>query len=451
MQHEHTPKSCAVRLIETARQLLSDPTFVSRHRQRPKDFIRKRTLIFSVVMLLILQKSLKSLQLRLHEFLADWVQEGQPLSSATAGAFTHARAKLLPEAFIELNEKAVLANFYGPEHAQAVARWRGHRLLGIDSSLVRLPSSDELLKEFGEVQCSNQHGLQDRYPEGRISVLYDLLNRLSLDGQLVGSAEGETLLARAHWQQVQAGDVLITDRGYAGYRWFVDVRQQQAHFICRCSRGSFKSAQELFVSDQAGVSVVVELRAPSDERAELRRLGLPVKLTVRFVTVRLLTGELEVLATSLLDEQVYPTESFAEVYWHRWGIETFYGRLKGRLDLENFTGETVAAVKQDFQAMLFLSNVESVVSAPAQAQLSQASLERKQPAQVNRAVSLHALKYHLIELLASDVPVEEVLVRLGQWLVHNPVSVRPNRQVPRRKPSAFRSYHHQRRVRKFVF
>ena len=42
--------------------------------------------------------------------------------------------------------------------------------------------------------------------------------------------------------------------------------------------------------------------------------------------------------THLLDEAVYPTECFGELYHGRWGIQTFYGLLKGRLDLGNFTG-----------------------------------------------------------------------------------------------------------------
>jgi hypothetical protein len=450
MQDEATLKSRALELIGTARQLLGDLSLVARHRRRPKDFIRKRTYQFQVLMLLILQKSLKSLQLRLHEFARDWAALVAPAPSGTPGAFTHARAKLLPSAFVELNQKAVLATVYGPEWAGLVKRWRGHRLLGIDSSLMRLPCSDELFKEFGQMQCANQHGPQDRYPEGRISVLYDLLNHVGLEGHLVGSAQAETQLARRHGLLIQPQDIVITDRGYAGYLWFVEW-SQRGQFICRCSRGSLAVVQQLFARNEAGVSVTEELRAPANLKAQLKGLGLPLKLVVRFVTVRLSSGELEVLATSLLDQVAYPTEAFAEVYWYRWGIETFYGRLKGRLDLEHFTGKTVMAVEQDFQAMLFLSNVESIVSAPAKAELSQPSTERKHPVQVNTAVSLHALKSHMIELLASAVPVEEVFNRLEQWLVHNPVSVRPKRQVPRKKPSAFRSYHYQRRVRKIVF
>ena len=172
---------------------------------------------------------------------------------------------------------------------------------------------------------------------------------------------------------------------------------------------------------------------------------------MRLVTVRLQSGELEVLATSLLEEALYPTEEFAGVYWRRWGQETFYARLKGRLDLEHFSGQTPEAVAQDFAALVLLSNVESVVIGPAQAELAAVSARREQAVQVNRAVSLHGLKVRLIDLLASAVPAEQVLAELTGWLVQTPVSVRPRRTVPRRTPSPVRSYHYQRRVRKFVF
>lgn len=445
-------KKRSLAIFQTSRQLLCGQMFVALHRRRPKDFTRQCKLTFVIVMLMILQKSLKSLQLHLHEFMAQWSESGHEKRSVTGGALTHARSKLLPSAFVELNQKAVLSNFYGPEYQDAVKRWRGHRLLGMDGSLVRLPSSPALFQEFGEVAIANQHGKHDRYPQGRISVVYDLFNDLALEGELASSTEGEIELARKHLAVVQANDVVITDRGYAGYRWLAECGQH-GQFICRCSCGSFAVVQQLITRDEADVSLEVTLEAPADQIAQLKALGLPVQLRVRFVTLRLATGELEVLATSLLDEQACPTECFGQVYWQRWQIETFYGRLKGRLDLENFSGQTVVAVHQDFQAMLFLSNLESVVRAPMESQLPQPSSmsRRKHPVQVNRAVSLHALKHHVIELLASDVPLDEVLTQLEQWLRHNPVSVRKDRKVPRRKVSAFRSSNFQRRVRKIVF
>jgi hypothetical protein len=282
-------------------------------------------------------------------------------------------------------------------------------------------------------------------------VLYDVLNQIALEALLVDSTVAETELAHRHLGAVGPGDVLLNDRGFTGYCWLVAVRAAGAHFVSRCSRSSFQAAQQLFAGNEAGVSLETTLKAPPEVRPRCRSQGWPLELRVRLVTVRLSSGELEVLATSLLDEAAYPISTFGPVYGLRWGQETYYGRLKGRLDLEHCSGQTVEAVEQDFQAMILLSNVESIVVGPAQAQLAEHTAARQQPAQINRAVSLHALKYRLIDLLTSRMPAEKVLVELTEWFQANPVSVRPNRSVPRRKPSPSRSYHYQRRVRKIVF
>jgi hypothetical protein len=438
----------ALTLIERLRAPLLDPCFWGRHRRRPVDFTRECVLTFPVLLLLLLQKSLKSLQSHVHEFVHELGAGGPVLSG---GALTHARAKLRASAFIELNQRAVLASVYGAESAGLVQQWHGHRLLGVDSSLVRLPASAAVGAQFGWVQCANHRGLQERYPQGRVSVLYDLLNEVALEARLVGSTVAETRLAHEHLGAVGPGDVLLSDRGYTGYEWLVAVRAAQAHFVCRCSRGSFAAVQQLFARDEADLSVEVSLRAPKELRAGCRRRGWPLEVRVRLVTVRLATGELEVLATSLLDTTAYPTGEFGALYWRRWGQETYYGRLKGRLDLEHCSGQTVAAVEQDFHATVLLSNVESIVTGPAQAQLATRTAGRQQPAQLNHAVSLHALKYRLIDLLSCRVPAEKILEELTRWFQANPGSARPGRKVPRRKPSPSRSYHYQRRVRKYVF
>lgn len=440
----------ALRVIHELRARLVAPDFRARHRRGPKDFTRECVLTFPVLMLLLLQKSLKSLQAHAQAFLRD-LADGLPAVDVSGGAVTHARAKLAAGAFVELNTQAVLPAVYGPADAGLCQRWQGHRLLAVDSSLVRLPNHAAVGKKFGWVQCANHRGPLERYPQARVSVLYDVLNQLGLEARLEPSTVAETELAHAHLATVEPGDVLLHDRGYTGYRWFVAVRAAQAHFVGRCSRGSFAAAQQLFTRNEADVSVLVTLTAPADVRAECRARGWPVTLPVRLVTVRLATGELEVLATSLLDEAAYPTAGFSQLYWRRWGHETYYGRLKGRLDLEHCSGQTVAAVTQDFHATVLLANVESVVAGPAQAELSARTAGRAQPAKINRAVSFHALKHRLIDLLTSRRPAAEVLRELTVAFQANPVSVRPDRKVPRRKPSPSRSYHHQRRVRKIVF
>ena len=437
-------------LIEALRAKLRDQNFLARHRVRPQDFTRQRQLTFPLLMLFLLQQTLKSIQRHLHEFL-DELAQGQIFEPLTSGAVTHARAKLKESAFTELNQACVLPTVYGPEHP--IQRWRGHRLIGVDSSLVRLPESQELGQTFGWKEASNQHGSTGtRYPEARLSVVYDLLNRIGLDARLEPSTVGEVALALQQLEHLQPGDAEVNDRGFTGYLYLASVAQRGRHFIARCSTGSFLAAQEMFRLNQANQSKEVWLFAPPDQKAECQRLGLPLKMRVRFVSLRLPGGELEVLATSLRDEVLYPTEEFLTVYHWRWGHETFHLMLKGRLELENFSGRTVEAIRQDTQAAVLLANLESVLSEPAQTALSEPSTTATQPRQVNRSNSYHALKDQVLDLLYREIPAPRVINQLLRLFKGSPVAGRPNRKVPRRrKPSFNRSYHFQRRVKKTVF
>jgi hypothetical protein len=402
-------------------------------------------------MLLLLQKTTKSVQRHLHCFFHQlWPQPSQ--RSVTGGGWTQARAKLSHTAFIELNREVLLPCFYAPEQAQHRRTWRGHRLLGCDGSLLRLPSHPEVFEIFGGVAVANHLGdTGTRYAPARLSVLYDLLNRIGLDARLAPVATSEVDLARAQLEQVGKTDVLLWDRGFTGFVLMAQVLARGAHFVGRCSKSSFAAAQEMFRINRAGRSRVVKLVAASDQRAELKQWGLPTELIVRFVSVRLSTGELEVLVTSLLDETLYPTPEFSGLYHRRWHHETYHQMLKGRLDLENWSGQTVEAVRQDVQAAVLVSNVESLLSQEAQEELSAQDATRQYPAQVNRAVSYHALKERMLDLLWSRRPIQKVLEEIQRWMQSNPVSVRPDRSPPRRKQSFHRSYHYQRNLRKTVF
>ena len=440
-----------IAMVNQLRARLHAPEFSRRHRVRPEDFTRQRVLTFVRVGLLILQKSTKAVHVHVREFLSQFAENGvEP--SVTGGGWTQARAKLRHTAFVELNQQVLLPSAYAPAQAAGLRLWRGHRLVGFDGSDLRLPLSPSVEQEYGRVQVTNQTGVTGTtYPEACLSVAYDLLNRLGLEVQLAPGTVGEIDLAIQQFGVLCSRDVAVFDRGYTGYALLAQVRRSGAHFISRCSTGSFAAAQKMFRLNRAGRSRRVTLSAPPELRVELTQRGLPLTLEVRFVSVRLSTGELEVLVTSLLDEVAYPTAEFLEVYHYRWGHETYYLMLKSRLDLENWSGLTVEAVRQDLHATVLLANLESVLTGPAQEHLSRGQVRRQHPLHVNHAGAYHVLKHRVLDLLWSDQPTAEVLRRLSHLFLSAPVSVRPDRKSVRRKISLCRSYHFQRHVKKNVY
>src|SRR5206468_12141307 len=85
----------------------------------------------------------------------------------------------------------------------------GARLLGVDSALLPLRRSREWLEECGAVEVSTQLGRAGTaYPRARMSVLYDLLNRIGLgtvsdessrsqqDGEVAGAGRSESAVER---------------------------------------------------------------------------------------------------------------------------------------------------------------------------------------------------------------------------------------------------------------
>ena len=217
-------------------------------------------------------------------------------------------------------------------------------------------------------------------------------------------------------------------------------------FVARCSAASFKTAR-MMLKGIGPESQIVTIK-PSKSKP-IAALGLPKTLTVRFVRVMLDTGKYEVLVTSERNEQVYPSAEFKEIYAQRWGIETFYGVLKTRLELENLTGKTAESVKQDFYAAVYITGLESILTLDANEQLEQRKTQHNY--QVNQAVSFNAIKNHVIELLYSESNLDQLLEKLTKLLSRYPTSVRKNRQVPRQKSSDKKIIHFHKRLKKACF
>jgi hypothetical protein len=434
--------------IRRTRQLLAQASFCHRHRAHEKAFTRKRCFTFMNSVLFLLQKTIRSVQLHVHSFFETLGEAGP---GPTASAWSQARLKLRHTAFIALNEKAIVKVVYRDRTHPQLRLWKGHRLLAIDSSLVRLPNQEALGQEFGWVECQNDSGPCSRYPQARLSALTDVLNQIALETRFEPWTQGERELARDHIKRLEPWDLTLLDRGFAEYYLWACFVRADRRFVCRGQANTFAVVNALFKENQAGHSVEVDLVPHRELLKKLVEAGLPTVLKLRFVTVRLKTGELEVLATNLLDEVLYPTECFGELYHHRWGVETYYGRLKGRLDLGHFTGLSAQAIRQDVYATVFVSNLESLLIAPANQHLEQHAPARQHRQQVNHAVSFHAIKSHIIALLAGPEPTAQVVEKLQQLFLATPTTIRPGRIVARKKPSAWRSYYHQRQVRKAVF
>ncbi len=415
-----------VTIVEELKKFLEE---VSRqpplYRRRPEDFTRERKLSFQGLVLFLINLSKKSLGVELsHYFQLLGKKVG---SGCSKSAFSQSRQKLEGKFFQDWN--GVLIQEYYTGNDERVKRWEGFRLQVVDGSTLYLVDTPAV-REFYGVH-NNQ---KTEVPMGRIVWGYDPLNELVLWSELNAYATSETPVAIQHLKDTAEDIVSLYDRGFPWFALLYESVRLGKHFVVRCPLKWNKAVEAFVDSDQE--SALVEWNANWKARRYLsgqgKNLAPETRIRVRLVKVRLPTGALEILATSLYDERRYPTQTFGNLYALRWGTETFADRLKNKLQVEIFSGHRPETIPQDFYAMMFVANLQSLLCSAGEEELKKVNPRRKYTYQINRNVSLGLMKDRLVELFLSAQP-EEILQQLQQEFSQHLEPVRPGRSFPRSK------------------
>lgn len=419
MKHEK-----AGNIIKKIKKRFNSKIFMQASRVSEKDFTRKRKLPFTTLICFMLTSVKQTLQKELTLFIG----KISKFSNVTKSAFCQQRVKLKHEAFIDLND--VLVNEFYIDND--INMWNGFRLLSIDSSTLELPSSREIIDEFGVNTEDNM------IPMARISTFFDLANDIIIDGQIAPYKTDEYPLAVRHLQKARKKDLLILDRGYGAIWLFYYLLSLEAEFLVRLQH-NFIPEIDKFWKEKELSKVMKISRCSKESEAQLRKLGMAFKpFKLRLVKVFLGNGEVELLATSLIDEEAYPLNIFKELYFRRWSIETNYDHLKNNIEIANFTGYSPQTIMQDFFANLFISNIQSIIIRDAQIELEAKKKNTEYRYKINKNLSLGFMKDRIINILMRDSPKD--IEELKKLFLIEPVPIRNGRNNTRKKSKWKRKY-----------
>ena len=266
------------------------------------------------------------------------------------------------------------------------------------------------------------------------SVLYDLRNDSGLHATLDAKRAEKDFLFECYLDHTVEGDVIVLDRLYADLAVLAFWLGYRRDVVIRFPRGGFKQVQAFWKSTD--LDVQLDIAVAGKQRTFVRARGLPEVVRIRLVNVELESGKIEVLGTSLLDQELYSRAELKRVYGWRWGGETYFDRLKNVFDLERWSGKSVGSIEQDFYSLLFLATLESVLSMPAKADLADVSRAKghRYEQHVNRVVRYGAILDHVVALLIDQHTSAEVtLQKLHRLFKTNPSRHRAGRKVPRTK------------------
>ena len=413
---------CA-KLIDFLKAILYSQDFIDRNKKSAKDFTRSRLLSFQTLFLYFINLPKGSYQDELEHFFKALFRLDVPIRFVSKMALSLARKKLKYSAFVELN-RHLIDFFY--KYFKNTKKWYGFHLLGIDGSTLKLFKYKDIKEHFGTMKPNNS----PEVPMARVSQMFDVLNKVTIDAIISAYHVGERELLRQHMFNLMPNALVLLDRGYPAYWIFNLILSRGGNFCARISK-QWKIVKNFIES--GAKEVIVDLHASYQSRNECLNMGLDVMpLNLRLIRVELDSGEIEVLITSLTDEKKYPQEIFKELYHKRWPVEVDYLFMKERLQIGNFSGKSALSVYQDFHSKVLAKNLIWVLASPAQEVVKKESKNNKHEHQINMTQAISKSKDTLFLLFERPRDIIVQLIReIHAVFIASTEPIRPGRKFER--------------------
>ena len=239
--------------------------------------------------------------------------------------------------------------------------WHGRIVEMVDGWTVTMADTPENQAEYP--QMANQKtgcGFPIARMVGLFSLATGAANRVAI-AAYQGKQTGETSLLRSMLHFILAGRILLADRFYASLWLFAAGTMRKVDVVARAHhlrKIDFRRGLKLGYLDH-----VVEYRKPQrpDWMSEKEYGKYPDVIHVRHLRYKVhqkgyRTREV-MLATTLLDAEVYTAEDLASLYGRRWSVELHIRSLKTQMTMEHLRCQSPSMVRKEIHCHLIGYNL----------------------------------------------------------------------------------------------
>jgi hypothetical protein len=409
--------------ITSLTSLLNDGVYQNRHKEG-ESFTRNRKLPFQTVVSMILRMVKTSIQIA-----CNWLGAFMNTDPVSKQAFSQARQRLHHTAFREAHADGLRVVY---TTAPKSGLWKGYRLIGADGSTLRLPESEELAREFG--RWKTKADVAPSPPMARISEYTDMTTKLVLSGRIAPCSTSEEELAKEQLKEVvtimrkyaQEKMLFVYDRGYPSEEFIQLHIDFGVDFLFRVPKNLNREIKKIYKSQESEHFLLIE--------------KWPMLRVIQF---NLSSGEREILLTSLSNYHAFSEEELSSVYHGRWSsMEEGYKRQKVTMQMENFSGKTAEAIKQEYWATLTVGNLIEMGCIEIEGYWIPGKLPSRQ---VNRSIVFGSTRDLTMATILQMIPLESHSRQFEKIARRSMMKVRPNRTFSRSKVGQPKNHHVYRR------
>lgn len=365
------------------------------------------------------------------------VEQGLAPCSAQTGGYCKARQRLPEQLFVRLLE---LSGQRLEEQTPSAWRWHGRSVKLVDGTTVSMPDTSANQQAYPQ---SDRQAPGCGFPIARVVVVLSLACGAALGAAISkykGKRSGELALFDSLHEQLEADDVVLTDRNFCSYWEIASLAERGVDAVMRLHasrRVDFHRGQRLGHDDH-----LVNWTKPPRPRwmDKARYHAMPKQLLMRELRVQVtrpgFRTRVLIVATTLRDAKRFLREEIAALYRMRWHAELDLRSIKQTMGMDILRCQSPEMVRKELWAHLLVYNL--LRAAMCQAALRQGQLTPRQLSLQGTRQTLAAFRSALAR--RSSARRQAVIEAVLDAIATHRVGFRPDRYEPRarkRRPKAY--------------
>lgn len=272
-------------------------------------------------------------------------------------AYCKARAKL-PEVVIERLTTRIADGCEMQVPEQWL--WKGRHVKLADGTTVSMPDTPANQEVYPQ-QASQQEGLG--FPVARMVVLMSLATAMLCGiaiGPYSGKQTGELALLRGLVDQLDPGDILLTDRYFCSYFMIAMLLARNVEFVSRLHHARKEDTYRIKRLGKRSYLVEWSRPAKPEWMDEETYRQMPESIILRQIEVNVhqpgFRVESLVIVTTLTDTKEYSNDDIAELFHKRWLVELDIRAIKCTLGMDVLRCKTPEMVCKEIWTCLLAYN-----------------------------------------------------------------------------------------------
>ncbi|MCR1961871.1 Transposase DDE domain-containing protein [Thomasclavelia cocleata] len=252
-------------------------------------------------------------------------------------------------------------------------------IVAVDGSFLDLPSHIALNHCFGGHRTSKIKIEDIKKPQAKVSMIYDVLNRVILDFSVSHYRTSEIPLLFEHLKRLKEffGNrkiILLADRYYGSAELFRYCEMHHIKYIIRAKKNffkhyieEFKEEKDFYISIKFDKAWIKRIRNDEIRKSMVDNPKMDIRVirgTYTYIEKnkkkeREVTVETQYF-TNLNDE--FDISNIVDLYHHeRWNVETAYDVLKNNLDIEQYNTHNPIGIINETMGKVIFYNIEQII------------------------------------------------------------------------------------------